>query len=148
MSHSTVTNLLHVVWSTRSRKDIIPQHVLTRLWEYFIGIGYNKGIPVIAVGGMRNHVHLGIELPATTKLSDAISVFKANSSRWLKQQGVKDLPWQTGYGAFSFGIPQLGQVKKYIHNQAEHHKKYSFEEEFLELLKRAGVDYDPHHVFD
>jgi len=82
------------------------------------------------------------------KLGDAISSFKANSSRWLKQEGVRGFSWQTGYGAFSFGIPQVEQVKRYIHNQAEHHKKCTFEEEFLDLLKRAGVDYDPRQVFE
>lgn len=148
MAHSTITNLIHLIWATHRRKNTIPEHALQPLWEYFIGIGYKKSIPVIAAGGMRNHVHLAIEMPATMKLAYATSVFKANSSRWLKDQGATDFSWQTGYGAFSFGIPQLEQVKRYIHNQAEHHKKYSFEEEFLELLRRAGVDYDPRRVFE
>ncbi|MFL6439762.1 MAG: IS200/IS605 family transposase [Terriglobales bacterium] len=148
MSHSTTTNLLHLVWSTHSRKNSIPEELLQQLWDYFTGTGYNKRIPVIAAGGICNHVHLGIELPPTIKLSDAISAFKANSSRWLKEQGVKDFSWQNGYGAFSFGIPEVDQVRRYIHNQAERHRKCTFEEEFLELLKRAGVNYDPRHVFE
>src|SRR2546423_15413456 len=148
MSHSCATNLVHCVWSTKYRKDTIPEPLLEQLWAYFVGIGRNKRIPVIAAGGMRNHLHLGIALPASVKLSDAVSAFKANSSRWLKHQGVKGFEWQTGYGAFSFGISQISQVRRYILSQAEHHKKYSFEQEFLELLRRAGVDYDPRHVFE
>jgi len=74
MAHSTVTNLLHLIWSTYMRKNTIPQELLKPLWEYFVGTGYNKRIPVIAAGGMPNHVHLAIELPPTMKLSDAISV--------------------------------------------------------------------------
>ena len=149
MSHSNVANLIHLVWATHRRKNTIPEAMLDPLWEYFVGIGYNKDIPVIAAGGIPNHVHLAIQLPPTMTLSYAISVFKANSSRWLKQQGAsRDFSWQTGYGAFSFGKPQLEQVKRYILNQAKHHKKNTFEEEFLDLLKRAGVDYDPRRVFE
>ena len=148
MSHSSPTILLHCVWATRHRKNTIPEELLEPLWEYFAGIGHNKRIPVIAAGGIRNHVHLGIALPATVKLSDALSIFKANSSRWLKEQGVRNFEWQTGYGAFSFSPSQIAPVKRYILNQAEHHKKYSFEEEFLDLLRRAGVDHDPRRVFE
>ena len=148
MSHSNITIFIHLLWATHKRRNTIPEQLLEPLWEYFIGIGHNKRIPVIAAGGMPNHVHLAIDLPPVMKVGDAISAFKANSSRWLKQEGVRGFAWQTGYGAFSFGIPQVEQVKRYIHNQAEHHKKYSFEEEFLDLLKRAGVDYDPRNVFE
>ena len=140
---------MHIVWSTDQRKNSIPEATLSPLWEYFRGIGYNKQIPVIAVGGIRNPVHLAIELPPVTALADAVSVFKANSSRWLKEEhGVRTFSWQRGYGAFSFGRPQLAQVKRYIQNQAQHHKKRTFEEEFLDLLNRAGVDYDPRTVFE
>jgi REP-associated tyrosine transposase len=105
-------------------------------------------VPVIAAGGIRNHVHLGIALPPTTKLSGALSAFKADSSRWLKEKGVTDFSWQTGYGAFSFGRSQVSPVKRYVFNQAEHHKRYTFEEEFLEMLRRADVDYDSQQVFE
>lgn len=148
MSHSFCTNLIHLVWSTRYRKNTIPEDLLLELWDYFIGIGYNKKIPVIAAGGISNHVHVAIQLPPTKALAQALSILKSNSSRWLKEQGIKNFEWQTGYGAFSFAIRQTEQVKHYIHHQAEHHKRYSFEEEFLGMLKRAGVDYDPKHVFD
>ena len=83
----------------------------------FFGIGHNKRIPVIAAGGMPNHVHLAIDLPPVMKVGDAISAFKANSSRWLKQEGVRGFAWQTGYGAFSFGIPQVEQVKILINGK-------------------------------
>jgi REP element-mobilizing transposase RayT len=139
---------VHLVWATSHRENSIPEEPLVPLWDYFVGTGHNKRIPVIAAGGMPDHIHLAIELPPAMKLADAISVFKANSSRWLKQQGVKNFSWQTGYGAFSFGIPQVSQVRRYIQNQAEHHKKYTYEEEFLGLLRRAGVDFDPREVFE
>jgi putative transposase len=103
---------------------------------------------VIAVGGIENHIHLCIGLPPTVCLADAISTFKANSSRWMKQKRVRNFGWQTGYGAFSVSPPQLPEVKRYIRNQREHHTKRSYEEEFLSMLKRSGLNYDPRHVFD
>ena len=148
MSHSYSQCFVHLVWSTRRRKNIIPQQLLVPLWEYFIGVGYNKDTRVVAAGGMPNHVHLAIELMPTTRLSDAISAFKANSSRWLKEQGVRQFVWQRGYGAFSVSVGNLEQVKRYIQNQAKHHKKITYEEEFLDMLRRARVEFDPNDLFD
>ena len=122
--------------------------LLSELWPYFVGIGRNKRILVLAAGGMPNHVHLAISLPPTKAVAEVISIFKANSSRWLKQRGAKGFEWQTGYGAFSFGMAQLDQVRRYIANQEEHHKRRTYEEEFLDMLRRAGVEFDPNDVFE
>lgn len=148
MSHSYSQNIVHCVYSTWNRRNVIPTQLLQQLWAYHVGIGRNKGIPVIAAGGIENHLHLCIALPPTICLADALSAFKANSSGWLKKKGVKDFSWQTGYGAFSVAPPQISAVVRYIRNQREHHKKRSFEDEFLEMLKRSGVDYDPRRVFE
>ena len=107
-----------------------------------------SGVPVLAVGGIENHIHLCIELPATMSVADAINIFKSNSSRWMKTKGVKDFSWQIGYGAFSLSPRLLGAVKTYIRNQREHHKSQTYEEEFIGFLKRAGIEYDPDSVFD
>src|SRR5690348_8699785 len=127
MAHSRTVILVHCVWSTRYRKNVIPQKLLSELWPYFVGIGRNKRIPVLAAGGMPNHVHLAVSLPPTKAVAEVISIFKANSSSWLKRRGVKGFEWQTGYGAFSFGIAQLGQVRRYIDHQEKHHKKRTYE---------------------
>ena len=91
--------------------------------------------------------NLLLELPATMSVSDTVKTFKANSSRWLMEQNP-DFSWQAGNGAFSVSPPHIPNVRRYIANQAEHHKKRNFEEEFLLLLKKAGVDYDPRYVFE
>ncbi len=93
-----------------------------------------------------NHVHLLLALPASCTLSSAVQRLKANSSRWMNEQGVL-FAWQEGYGAFSVSPSQLERVKEYIHNQPEHHKRPNFEEEFLAFLRKSGVEYDPHQVF-
>lgn len=148
MSHSYSQSLLHCVYATWERKNSIPTELLEQLWAYNIGIGRNKEIPVFAAGGIENHIHLCIGLPPTVRLADAIGIFKANSSRWLKNKGVRNFSWQTGYGAFSVSPQQVAAVQRYIRRQREHHKKRSFEEEFLGMLKRSGVDYDPRRVFE
>jgi hypothetical protein len=55
--------------------------------------------------------------------------------------------WQEGYGAFSVSSSQIETLKLYIHNQEEHHRKRSFEEEFVALLRNCGVAYDERYVF-
>jgi putative transposase len=94
---------------------------------------------------MPNHSHLLFLLPATMSLASAINLFKANSSRFLHERGLT-FQWQTGYGAFSVSFPNLDSVTNYIGNQSEHHKKMTFEEDFMALLKEAGVSYDPKYV--
>jgi len=148
MAHSRTVIYVHCVWSTHRRRNLVPQKLLSELWSYFVGIGRNKRIPVLAAGGMPNHVHLAISLPPTKAVAEVISTFKANSSRWLKQRGVRGFEWPTGYGAFSFGMAQLDQVRRYIDHQEEHHKKSTYEEEFLDMLRRAGIEFDPNDVFD
>jgi REP element-mobilizing transposase RayT len=148
MSHSRYQNLIHCVYSTLHRENSIPTALLGELWAYNFGTGKNRKIPVLAVGGIENHIHLCIALPPTMCLADAVSTFKSNSSRWLKEKGARDFSWQTGYGAFSISPPQFPAVRRYIDSQREHHKKRTYEEEFLELLKRAGISYDPQDVFD
>ena len=100
---------------------------------------------MISVGGIANHSHVLFALPATLTLASVMRNLKANSSRWMRENGCK-FAWQTGYGAFSIGYSQLNTVINYILRQPEHHKRRSFEQEFLALLKKYGVDYDPKHV--
>ncbi|MFI5089103.1 MAG: IS200/IS605 family transposase [Terriglobales bacterium] len=146
MPHSYANNLLHVVFSTRERKPTIPSASFRELWAVLAGIGRNHRLTVIKVGGMADHVHTLFGLPADVALAHAIQVFKANSSRWMHQR-VQKFAWQQGYGAFSVSASVAGAVKKYIENQAAHHKRRSFEDEFLALLKKSDVAYDPKFVF-
>ena len=100
----------------------------------------------LAVGGTENHVHVLLHLPPKLVLAKGVALLKANSSKWMGEQG-KDLSWQEGYGAFSVSSSNLDQVTRYIQNQEAHHRKTSFEDEFRALLRRHGVEYDPKYVF-
>lgn len=145
MGHTYACNHLHVVFSTKERTNTLPED-LKRVWSYFVGIGANHRIPMEAVGGTRNHMHLLMRLPATESLAHTIDVFKSNTSKWLNEHGGPRFAWQEGYGAFSVSASQIEAVKRYIERQEQHHVKQSFEDEFIELLKRFGVEYDERYV--
>ncbi len=140
MSHAHTCNLVHCVFSTKDRANLIPDP--ERLWQYVGGIARQKNVLLLAAGGTANHLHLLISLPPTITLAKAIQDIKGNTSKWM---GLR-FAWQKGYSAFSVSQPQRQRVIDYIDGQAEHHKKWSFEQEFLSLLKKSGIPYDERFV--
>lgn len=146
MSHSYPNILVHCVFSTRERRRIIPDDLQEKLWRYLAGIGAHHKISVLECGGIADHIHILLVLPSDTTLSKAVQVLKANSSRWLGEHGI-EFAWQEGYAAFSVSASQASSVREYIQKQATHHQRRNFEEEFIALLAKSGVSYDPHHVF-
>jgi REP element-mobilizing transposase RayT len=116
------------------------------LWAYLLGIANNLKMRTVAIGGMPNHIHILIGLPTTMTVAEAAQKLKANSSRWLGEQGVK-FQWQDGYGSFSVSPSMLSTVQAYIRNQKKHHERRSFEDELRTLLDRSGVAYDPEKLF-
>lgn len=143
MGHSYNNLLVHVVFGTKGRRKTIPRDKLNELWRYFGGIAKRNRISLLSAGGMQDHAHLLFVLPTTMTLSDAIRIFKSNSSGWLSPK----FEWQQGYGAFGVSASNRDKVRNYIANQDKHHRKRTFEEEFLLFLKSAGIDYDPKYVF-
>lgn len=146
MSHSYSRVHIHLVFSTKERRGTIPKDIQPRLWAYLAGICKNYEMPAMAIGGTENHVHILFHLPPTVSLAKAAQLLKANSSKWMGEQGVA-FGWQEGYGAFSVSPSSLGRVMEYIRNQEAHHHKSSFEEEIRALLDRHGVEYDRKHMF-
>ena len=146
MSHSYSQNLVHCVYSTENRRNLIPPELQPKLWAFMSSIAKRKGIHVITAGGTANHIHILIALPPTLTLAKALQTIKAYSSRWMSERGVT-FKWQEGYGAFSVSPSQTQTVVNYIRNQEKHHAKRSFEEEFIFLLKLSGIKYDPQFVF-
>ena len=96
-----------------------------------------------AIGGVNDHVHLLVGLRATHCLADVVRDVKAVSSRWVHEEmGARDFAWQEGYGAFTVSPSQRETVRHYIEQQEEHHRHRTFQEKYLELLRRCGVEYD------
>ena len=137
MSHTYTANLLHVVFSTKHRRDLIPPEVQPRLWGYMAEIGRNRAVHILAVGGIANHAHVLLSLPPVMPLAKAVQALKRISSKWMNEIG-RDFAWQEGYAAFSVGRSQVSSVIGYVNSQPEHHRKHSFESEFLSLLAKHG----------
>jgi REP element-mobilizing transposase RayT len=146
MPHSFVQNYVHVVFSTKEREKLLNKPMQPKLWSYMAGVARNHDFLVLANGGMEDHVHLLLQLPPTLALAKAIALIKANSSRWIGEHGIR-FAWQEGYGAFSVSASNRGVVEKYIANQEKHHRRMTFEREFLGLLKKHGIEFDPKYVF-
>jgi putative transposase len=134
-----------VVFSTKERKKLIEKREQPKLWSYMAGIGRNHGFIVIANGGIEDHVHLLIQLPPVMALSKAVLFLKSNSSRWMNERGIR-FAWQEGYGAFSVSASNIDAVIRYIEDQEMHHRKMTFEQEFLALLRKHGIEFDPKYV--
>jgi REP element-mobilizing transposase RayT len=146
MSHTYSQNVLHVILSTKDRQKTISPELRPRLWAYVAGVCRKLEILVHAIGGIEDHIHLLTQVPPTLPVAKAILTIKSNSSRWANEQGHK-FAWQQGYGAFSASSSNIPAVAQYIRNQQAHHKKRGFEEEFVALLKKHGVAFDPKFVF-
>lgn len=149
MSHTYSNLLSHVVFSTKDRKPLIDAEMKPRLLGYVNGIVRESGGRILSLNSMPDHMHMLWELPPSASLSDSMRVVKTNLSRWVHEMWGSQKPfgWQTGYGAFSVSRWNLSAVAKYIEEQESHHHQRTFREEFVELLVKHGIDYDPRFAF-
>jgi REP element-mobilizing transposase RayT len=150
MGHSYTCTLLHFIFGTKRRRSSIEESFRARLHDYLGGVARREIGRSLIVGGTTDHVHILASLRTDVSAADAMRKLKALSSRWVHQsfENARDFAWQTGYGVFSVSRSNADAVTAYIARQAEHHKHRTFEEEFLEFLKRHGIDYDPRFVWD
>jgi len=149
VSHTYANLVVHAVFSTKERRPLIHDFFRPRLFEYLSGLARSEFRGALAVGGTNNHVHGLLVLAPTTCVADAMRKWKGLSSKWVHKTfpGERDFDWQDGYGALSVSRSNVPQVAVYIANQPQHHKKITFEDEFIALLERHGIEYDPRYVW-
>jgi putative transposase len=148
MSSTHLSLHYHIVFSTKDRRPLIMPGWRERLHGYLGGAVIQLGGVAEAIGGVADHVHLLIGLKATHCLADVMREVKAISSGWVRDEiGERVFQWQDGYGAFTVGAPQCADVCHYIGRQDEHHRTRTFEEEYLEFLKRGGVEFDERYLW-
>ena len=139
----------HFVFSTKGRQPFIDLAWRGRLHEYLGGVMRCIGAIPEAVGGVADHVHLLAGLRATHRVADVLREVKSASSAWVHDEiKVDKFAWQSGYGGFTVSPSLVGNVRQYILRQEEHHRRRTFEEEYVELLRLCGVEYDERYLWN
>lgn len=149
MANSFLSLQVHVVFSTKNRERWISPQVECEVWAYLAGIIKNQGGKALQIGGIEDHVHLLLAMPATLALSNLVKSIKGDSSKWISQTwpSMREFRWQDGYGAFTVGQSQIADTIAYIKNQRQHHQRKSFEEEYKAFLKVHGIGADDKYIF-
>lgn len=140
---------LQAVFAVESRQSVVEASWKARLYKYISGIIENKQHKLLAINGMPDHLHIVFGFRPTQSLSDLMQEIKGGSSKWINEQRLTKsrFSWQSGYGAFSYSKSDLPKVIRYVENQEEHHRKFSFTEEYEMMLDRYGVSYDKRYLF-
>ncbi len=150
MANTYTQIFLHIIYVVKGRQNLIPSNKKEELFKYTAGIIKQKGHKVYIINGMSDHVHILLGYNPNESLSDLIKEIKRctsifiNNNKWLRGR----FEWQTGYGAFSYSKSQVDKIYNYIQNQENHHKKRSFREEYIEILKKFSVNYDDKYIFE
>lgn len=149
MAHTYANLLVHTIFSTKNRDALITPALKRGLLPYIGGIMRNLRGKVIESNARPDHYHGLFSIPPTLAVADALRVVKTNSSAWVHEaHHLVAFAWQIGYGAFSVSQSSLPDVIEYIRRQDEHHRKVTFQEEFVAFLKRHGIDYDERYIWE
>jgi REP element-mobilizing transposase RayT len=147
MPQSLVKILVHIVFSTKHRRDLILPDCEDALYRYISGIVEGNNAKLLIANGAANHSHFLTSI-GKNAVPDLIGDMKRDSSLWAKTNGMPNLYWQNGYGAFSIGQSQVPAVTRYIANQKIHHANMSYEDEFRALCRKYGVEIDERFCWD
>jgi putative transposase len=152
MPQSLAKVLVHIVYSTKGRRPwLTTEEIRQQLYAVKATIlRDNMDTPAVMIGGIEDHTHALCLLSRKFAIKDVIEEAKTETTKWIKKQGPQfaDFHWQSGYGIFSVSESNAPQVKQYIANQPEHHKKISFQDEFRVLCRRHGIEIDERYVWD
>ena len=149
MANTYTQIYIQVVFAVEGRQNLIAPERNNELQKYITGIVSGQKQKLIAINNMPDHLHMLVGLRPDSSLSDLVRDVKAGSSKFIneKRWALGRFSWQEGFGAFSYSRSQLGAVIRYIENQQNHHAKKSFREEYVALLEKFGVEYDPRYIF-
>jgi len=150
MPQSLASVYLHIVFSTKNRAPFITADLRPRLYPYLAATALGNATKMLDIGGVEDHIHLLLSFGREVTIADTVKTLKTASSRWVHDTfpNRREFAWQTGYGAFSVGYPDLEDVRNYLARQEEHHKATTFQEEYRALLQRYGLNWDERYVWD
>ena len=140
----------HLVFAVKGRQSLIQPDWKETLYKYIAGIISNQKQKLMIINGMPDHVHILIGIKPDKSISELVRDIKSHSSSFIREQGfVKGrFEWQEGFGAFSVSQSQVPKLILYIQNQELHHKKKSFQSEYLEFLQDYEIDFKPEYLFE
>ena len=150
MSQSLSMVIIHIIFSTKDRFPCLDLVTRQNLHAYLGTVSRNSKCETYRVGGTADHVHLAVRLCRTVTIAELVEKLKTSSSKWLKmlRPELRRFAWQRGYGAFSVGREELEDLLTYVANQEEHHRVRTFQEEYLDFLKKYGVQHDEQYLWD
>lgn len=148
MPRTFVNLAVHIIFSTKHRQPWIAEEIAPRLYSYIGGIARSERAVLDRAGGVEDHVHLLLSLPATLSVADANRIIKTNSSKWIHDTypALRAFGWQDGYAAFSVSLSNMEAVRRYIDGQREHHRTMSFRDELVMFLRKHGIEFEPMHL--
>jgi REP element-mobilizing transposase RayT len=141
---------MQIIFAVKGRQNLIARGNREDLQKYITGIVQNKGQKMLAIFSMPDHTHVLIGLKPDITVSDLVRDIKAGSSKFINDSRWVNgkFQWQEGFGAFSYSKSQIQSVTRYILNQEEHHKNYTFKEEYVDFLKKFQIEFDEKYLFN
>jgi len=141
---------IQVVFAVKGRDKLIHKLWEEELYKYITGIVQNKEQKMLAINGMPDHIHFIVGMKPSCCLSDLVREIKKFSNDFIKEKKFTEFKfhWQEGYGAFSYSHSNLDKAIKYIMNQKEHHRKKTFQEEYMEFLKKFEIEFKDEYLFE
>ncbi len=141
---------IQVVFAVKGRQNLLCKDWRDEVFKYMCGIIKNKGHKPITVNGVSDHVHAFIGLRPAMALADLVRDVKNNSTNFINEHTwiPGKFCWQEGYGAFSYSHSQIETVYNYILNQERHHGQQTFQAEYLDFLKKFGIEYDMKYLWE
>jgi putative transposase len=149
MANTYTALFYHLVFSTKNRTAYIKTEIEARVWAYIGGVARKHALTALQVGGVEDHIHALVMAHPTVAPSEIAKFLKGDSSKWIKEEfpDLRGFAWQDGYGAFTTSKSNLPEVIRYIQNQREHHRRKTFQEEYLEFLQKHGIEYDERYLW-
>ncbi len=140
---------IQIIFAVKDRESVINPDWEEELYKYITGIVQNKGQKMLAINGIKDHIHFLIGMKPSCCLSDLVREIKKSTNTFINDNGFSPFrfQWQEGYGAFSYSHSALNNVVSYIQNQKEHHKSKSFKDEYVSFLKKYQIDFKEDYLF-
>jgi REP element-mobilizing transposase RayT len=150
MANTYTQIYIHIIFAVSGHQNHIPKVHCETINRYISGIIKNRNHKLMAINIMPDHCHILVGLKPDGALSELVRDIKAVSSKFINEQRLVlgKFSWQEGYAAFSYSQSQVKDVIEYIRNQEKHHSRKSFQNEYIDFLKKYNIEYNPKYIFE